>query len=194
MNVGNLRSVVAAIANQAAPAPPPVTQANPVSFPSQLSALGAPASAPPTAPTVTAAPNTMVLLKLLAALSKYSGTAQPSQAAVCNIVAQIPNGNVASNFQGFLGATSNFSQPTSRPGAASAYSQPAHALNMMSSQPLRGEPGASTSSQPYRVEINSSQPHLFASSTTAAPGGGSMNTTQVAALLQLLQSSQGRQG
>lgn len=123
VHVGNMFS--AAAANQAAPQQWPVAQEISVSLHSQLlSALRAPAPPPP-APTASAAPNAMVLLQLLAVLSGSAGNAaQPNQAAVSNSV-QIPNMNVASNYQGFQGVPAyNISQPASASGTISVCSQP----------------------------------------------------------------------
>jgi hypothetical protein len=202
-----LQSVQQAQAPLPAPKQWPVAQENPVSFHSQLlSALRAPASAPapppppPLAPTAAAAPNAMALFQLLAALG---GNAQPSQAAVANS-AQIPNGNLTSNYRGFHGAPSNISQPASVSGAVSVCSQPPQASGsgMMRLPPTHLLPLASNSTQlPHAVTTTKlPPPSVVASSTTTAsqaPVGGSINNSQVAslaALLQLIQNRQGQQG
>jgi hypothetical protein len=152
------------------------------------------------APTAAAAPNAMALFQLLAALGS---NAQPSQAAVANS-AQIPNGNLTSNYQGFHGALSNISQPASVSGAVSVCSQPPQASGsgMMRLSPTHVLPLASNSTQlPHAVTTTKlPPPAVVASSTTTAsqaPVGGSMNNSQVAslaALLQLIQNRQGQQG
>jgi hypothetical protein len=165
MHAGNVFTTVAA--NRAAPQR---WHENPASFHSHfLSALQAPASAPapppPPPPAPAATNNAMALLQLLAVLGGSTGNAQPSQVDVFNS-AQIPNGNVASNCQGFQGAPLNMLQPASVSGAV-----------FVCSQPTRISP-----------------PSVVAACTTNTPQppvGGSMNNDQavsLAAILQLLQS------
>jgi hypothetical protein len=153
VRVGKVFSAVAA--NQAASKQWPVAQENPVSFHSLLlSSLRAPASAPapPPAPTAAAAPKAMALLQLLA---------------------QIPNGNVASsNYQGFQGSPYNVSQPASVSGAVSVCSQPTQASGCKISHPSGVAYSTTTTSQ--------------------APMGGSMNNAQAASLAAILQLLQNR--
>jgi hypothetical protein len=205
---GNMFSTVTS--KQAAPKQWPKARENLVSFHSQLlSALRAPASAPappppPSVPTAAAAPNAMVLFQLLAALGGSTGNAHASQVAVANS-AQIPNGNVAGNYQGFQGAPSNILQPASVSGAVSACSQPPQASGsaMIRSPPTQRLSLASNSTQPPHAVTTTTKlppPSVAVSSTTTtsqAPVGGSMNNSQVAslaALLQLLRNRQGQQG